>query len=360
MENKKSSLRSVINMLLILALCTCVGFGFTALKFDEINTILIYIAGVVFIAMRTEGRFYSMMASVVAVVSFNFFFAKPYFSLVAEASYFATFAIMLLVSFLISSLTVNIKKKTEEAARSEERAKQEELRANLLRSISHDLRTPLTGISGNANMLIRHGDELSDETKKEIYSAINDDSNWLINLVENLLSITRIDDKVSVNAHDGIVQEVIDDALHHIDAASEKHHITGHYQDEPLWAKMDYKLMTQVIVNLVNNAVKYTAEGSSIDVYADRVGDVIEIKVADNGNGISDDAKRKVFEKFYSDGKINGDSRRGMGLGLYLCKLIMQSHNGSIRVEDNEPHGSVFICTLPATDVETIGELGEL
>ena len=350
---KASSLYNIVATLLVLAICTCIGFGFTALQFDHVNTILVYIAGVVIIAIETEGRAFSMIASVFAVVLFNFFFAKPYFSFVAEPDYFATFLVMLIVSFLISSLTVNIKKKTEEAARSEEIARQEELRANLLRSISHDLRTPLTGIYGNADMLIKHADEFSDGTRNEIYTAINDDAKWLINLVENLLSITRIDDQVSVNAQDGIIQEIIDEALCHIDADRDHYIINKHYSDEPLWSKMDSKLMTQVIVNIVNNAIKYTPNGSTIDIYADRVGENVEIKIADNGNGISDTAKTKIFEKFYSDGKLHGDSRRGLGLGLYLCKLIIESHNGSIRVIDNDPHGAVFICTLPISEVVT-------
>lgn len=356
-KTTNTTIRSIGISTFVLAVCTCIGFGFVALNFHQINTILVYITGVVLIAMWTQGRAYSMVGSVCAVVLFNYFFAKPYFSLVAEAEYFATFFVMLLVSFLISSLTINIKKKTEEAARSEEIAKQEELRANLLRSISHDLRTPLTGISGNADMLIKHGEELSDSTKLEIYNAINDDSKWLINLVENLLSITRIDDKVSVNAQDGIVQEILDEALIHIDAAAANYHIGKHYTDEPLWAKMDPKLMMQVIINIVNNAIKYTDVGSSIDIYADKKDNEIEIRIADNGRGIADSAKDKIFEKFYSDGKLNGDSRRGLGLGLYLCQLIMQSHNGTIRVEDNDPHGAIFVLTLPASEVTTNTEI---
>ena len=352
MESKDSlSIKSILVMIGILAVCTCIGFGFTALNFDKINTILVYIVGIVVIAMHTQGRAYSMVGSVLAVVSFNFFFAKPYFSLVAEADYFATFAVMLLVSFLISSLTLTIKNTSEENARIEERAKQEELRANLLRSISHDLRTPLTGISGNASMLLKHGDELSADTKNEIYGAIDDDSKWLINLVENLLSITRLNDQVSVTAQEGIVQEVVDEALLHIDEASDRYNIIKHYEDEPVLAKMESKLMMQVIINIVNNAIKYTKEGSTIDVSIAKNNDNVEIRISDNGTGISDEAKSKIFDKFYSEGKLNGDSRRGLGLGLYLCKSIMDAHNGTIRVEDNQPTGTTFICTLSAVEV---------
>lgn len=351
-ENKNViSIRSIFITLAVLAVCTCVGFGFTQLNFDSINTILVYITGVVLIAMWTQGRVYSMTGSVLAVIFFNFFFAKPYFSLVAEADYFATFAVMLLASFLVSSLTIQIKKKSEEAARNEERAKQEEIRSNLLRSISHDLRTPLTGISGNAALLLKHGNELSENTKKEIYSSIDDDSRWLINLVENLLSITRISDKLILEAQEGVVQEIVDEALQHVDAAIAKYTIVKNYSNEPVIAKMDSKLMMQVVTNIVNNAIKYTDEGSTIELSVTKEKDQAVIRIADNGVGISTEAKEKIFERFYSEGKLHGDSRRGLGLGLYLCKLIMEAHGGHILAIDNEPCGTVFECSLPATEL---------
>lgn len=227
----------------------------------------------------------------------------------------------------------------------EEKARAQELRANLLRSISHDLRTPLTGISGSASLLMVS--DMSEEKRMELLRSIRDDSEWLIRLVENLLSITRIEGKDKLTGLEPeLVVEVIDDALTHIDRNSAKHTIKTSIDDDYLMAYMDARLIEQVIINLVNNAVKYTPEGSEIRVCAERGEGCVLISVADNGPGIADESKSRIFDIFYTEAKT-GDSRRGLGLGLALCKSIITAHGGSISVGDAQPHGAVFTFSLP-------------
>ena len=227
----------------------------------------------------------------------------------------------------------------------EEKARAQELRANLLRSISHDLRTPLTGISGSASLLMVS--DMSEEKRMELLRSIRDDSEWLIRLVENLLSITRIEGKDKLTGLEPeLVVEVIDDALTHIDRNSAKHTIKTSIDDDYLMAYMDARLIEQVIINLVNNAVKYTPEGSEICVSAKRGEGCVLISVADNGPGIADESKSRIFDIFYTEAKT-GDSRRGLGLGLALCKSIITAHGGSISVGDAQPHGAVFTFSLP-------------
>ncbi len=227
----------------------------------------------------------------------------------------------------------------------EEKARAQELRANLLRSISHDLRTPLTGISGSASLLMVS--DMSEEKRMELLRSIRDDSEWLIRLVENLLSITRIEGKDKLTGLEPeLVVEVIDDALTHIDRNSAKHTIKTSIDDDYLMAYMDARLIEQVIINLVNNAVKYTPEGSEIRVCAKRGEGCVLISVADNGPGIADESKSRIFDIFYTEAKT-GDSRRGLGLGLALCKSIITAHGGSISVGDAQPHGAVFTFSLP-------------
>ena len=227
----------------------------------------------------------------------------------------------------------------------EEKARAQELRANLLRSISHDLRTPLTGISGSASLLMVS--DMSEEKRMELLRSIRDDSEWLIRLVENLLSITRIEGKDKLTGLEPeLVGEVIDDALTHIDRNSVKHTIKTSIDDDYLMAYMDARLIAQVIINLVNNAVKYTPEGSEICVSAKRGEGCVLISVADNGPGIADESKSRIFDIFYTEAKT-GDSRRGLGLGLALCKSIITAHGGSISVGDAQPHGAVFTFSLP-------------
>ncbi|WP_337484250.1 sensor histidine kinase KdpD [Porcipelethomonas sp.] len=232
-------------------------------------------------------------------------------------------------------------------------AKNEQLRANLLRAISHDLRTPLTSISGNASNLLSNGNSFDEATKKQLYTDIYDDSMWLINLVENLLSVTRIEEgRLNLHITEDLVDDVISEALHHVNRKSIEHHISVQNKEDYLLAKMDAKLMVQVIINIVDNAIKYTPKGSNILIKTWKQGDKAMISIADNGDGIPDDMKERVFDMFYSGANKIADSRRSLGLGLSLCKSIVNAHGGKIAVSDNTPHGTVFTITLPAGEVE--------
>lgn len=232
-------------------------------------------------------------------------------------------------------------------------AKNEQLRANLLWAISHDLRTPLTSISGNARNLISNGNFFDEATKNQLYTDIYDDSMWLINLVENLLSVTRIEEgRLNLHISEDLVDDVITEALHHVNKKSVEHHITVRYKEDYLLAKMDAKLMVQVIINIVDNAIKYTPKGSNILIKTWKQGDKAVISIADDGDGIPDEMKARVFDMFYSGANKIADSRRSLGLGLSLCRSIVNAHGGKITVSDNTPHGTVFTVTLPAGEVE--------
>ena len=231
-------------------------------------------------------------------------------------------------------------------------AKNEQLRANLLRAISHDLRTPLTSISGNASNLISNGNSFDEATKNQLYTDIYDDSMWLINLVENLLSVTRIEEgRLNLHITEDLVDDVITEALHHVNRKSVEHHITVRHKED-LLAKMDAKLMVQVVINIVDNAIKYTPKGSNILIKTWKQGDKAVISIADNGDGIPDEMKARVFDMFYSGANKVADSRRSLGLGLSLCRSIVNAHGGKITVSDNTPLGTVFTITLSAEEVE--------
>ena len=232
-------------------------------------------------------------------------------------------------------------------------AENEKLRSNLLRSISHDLRTPLTAISGNAGMLLSDGGSLSPETRNQMYSDIYDDAAWLYNLVENLLAVTRIEEgRMKLNTQPQLVEEMVSEALQHISRKRTEHHITVHHQDELLLAKCDARLIVQVIINLVDNAIKYTPVGSYIEITTRGENGCAVISVADDGPGISDDEKERIFQMFYTGSNPIADSRRSLGLGLGLCKSIITAHGGEIRVTDNRPGGTVFTFTVPSGEVE--------
>lgn len=229
---------------------------------------------------------------------------------------------------------------------------QEQLRANLLRGISHDLRTPLTSISGNAGVLMGNSQVLNETQKKALYTNIYDDAMWLINLVENLLAITRLDNgTLHLNMQPELLEEVIAEALLHINRNSAEHNIETLLADELLMAKMDSRLIIQVLINIVDNAIKYTPPGSHITVSAKSENQRVLVEIADDGPGISEEVKTKLFDMFYTANNLRGDGRRGLGLGLYLCRAIIDAHGGEICVKDNLPHGTVFCFTLQAEEV---------
>ena len=232
-------------------------------------------------------------------------------------------------------------------------AKNEQLRANLLRAISHDLRTPLTSISGSAGNLMANYQKMDDTTRIQTFADIYDDSMWLINLVENLLAVTRIEGgQVNLTRSVELMDEVAAEALRHINRKSREHTIHVRTGQEMLLAYIDAKLIVQVLINLVDNAIKYTPAGSVIEIGMKKEGKWIAVSVSDNGPGIPDEQKPHIFEMFYSGANKIADSRRSMGLGLSLCKSIVTAHGGGIDVSDNQPTGTVFTFTLPAREVD--------
>lgn len=232
-------------------------------------------------------------------------------------------------------------------------AENEQLRANLLRAISHDLRTPLTAISGNASNLISNAASFDEQTKLSIYNDIYHDSMWLINLVENLLSITRLEEgRMNLNFTTELVDEVVAEAIKHVHQRERGQKITVVHKDELLLAKMDTRLIIQVIINILDNAMKYTPTDSLVTVITEKQNDKAVISIADNGAGIPDELKERVFDMFYTGAKKLADSRRSIGLGLALCKSIISVHNGEIFVKDNVPSGAIFTFTLPIGEIK--------
>ncbi len=231
-------------------------------------------------------------------------------------------------------------------------AENERLRANLLRTISHDLRTPLTTISGNADNLLSNGERFDKETRMQLYQDIYEDSMWLINLVENLLYATRIEDgRMTLHTSTELLGDIVEEAMTHIRRKAGRHPLFVEDEEEFLLVRADAKLIVQVIVNIVDNAIKYTVPGSSVTIITKRSESKAIVQIADTGNGISDKEKERIFDKFYCGTNKIADNRRSLGLGLYLCRAIVEAHGGSIHVTDNKPQGAVFSFTLPLEEV---------
>lgn len=235
-------------------------------------------------------------------------------------------------------------------------AKNEQLRANLLRSISHDLRTPLTSISGNADVLLDQGSTgtavLDDQTRRGMLLSIRSDAQWLNATVENLLATTKLEgDGMHLSTTLELMDDIVEEALRHVNPAVREHDLKVVACDEPALVNVDARLMVQLVVNLVNNAITYTPAGSHIVISIGVDDGRATCSVADDGPGIAPEDRERIFESFYTANHGLADSRRSVGLGLSLCRSIALAHGGSIEVAAADPHGSVFTIELPAADV---------
>ena len=349
---------NVIVASVIQALTVLVAMLFHGAGLSEATVVIVFVLGVILTALFTTGRLYCLAASVLSILCFNFFLVEPRFSFrIRGADVPGTIAVMFVVALIASYLVTQMRENARRSADALFRARNEQLRADLLRSVSHDLRTPLTSISGNADMLLDEEAELSALERRKLVQDIYEDATWLKGMVENLLTVTRLEDgKVSLKCEPEIVDDVIEEAMRHVSRDAELHQLVIVPSDELLLVRMDAQVIVQVLVNLVNNAIAYTDEGSTITISSKREEDFAEVCVADDGPGVSDADKLRVFEPFYTAGRPVADGRRGVGLGLSLCKSIVEAHGGIMRVDDVHPHGAAFVFTLPLMEVAPQGE----
>jgi len=486
----------------LLLIATLVSAGLRVLDIGDQNVIMVYILSVLAVSRITMGYAYGIVASVVSVLVFNFFFTIPYFTFNAiQPGYPITFVIMLLVALITSALTVRIKTQVRFAVERERRtevlyeinkkllvtrglenivtltneyitklmersaifytqdpgngskgalmqspfdqdasfllsedecavahwvfinkkragagtdtlmgagafympvisqgnvlgvfglsceksnlnqnnrsylrriasqvamalerqflsdeqrqivieSEKEKMRSNLLRAISHDLRTPLTGILGASSAILENGDRLDKQTHDKLVSNMKEDSQWLIRMVENLLSVTRINEgTMNVTKTPEAVEEIVAEAISRIQKRFSNRKISVKVPDELLMVPMDGTLIEQVLINLLENAIKNSAEGSTIEVEVKKNEHDAVFEVIDNGDGINEQDFPYLFESYIPNGERSSDSSRGMGIGLSICMSIVKAHHGQMGAANkNTGGGAVFRFTLP-------------
>ena len=224
----------------------------------------------------------------------------------------------------------------------------ERLQADLLRAVSHDLQTPLANIKASTDVLMQEESAPDPAIRKKMYMDIYDDTNWLINMAENLLVATQLEtDKESFQMRAERIEDLFRNTVAHLDRRAEEHHISVHLDDHARMAAMNARLIQRVLINIMNNAIQYTPMGSNIELSAVQKGNVVQISVTDDGPGIPDNAKKHLFDLFYTAGQEKADCQRRLGLGLSLCQSIIAIHGGEIAVLDHLPTGTTFQFTLP-------------
>lgn len=227
----------------------------------------------------------------------------------------------------------------------------ERLRSNLLRSISHDLRSPLTGIKGSISTIIENGDAISKERNDELLMGIYEDTEWLIRLVENLLSMTRLNDgKMKINKNMELVEEVVFEAVQRTSKRFKDHKLKVTVPENVIMVPMDGGLIEQVLINLIDNALKFTPKGSLIEIKAYEKEENVIFEVIDNGIGISEKILPYIFDRFFTNGNAISDSSRGVGLGLAICKSIVEAHGGTINAYNRVEGGTIFRFNIPKED----------
>lgn len=346
-------LRDGFYLFFVLLIVSLTGASLWELGFNNATVLSVFFLGILGVSIVSESKIFGVIASCLSFLIFIYLFTEPLYTFnLNDKGYLISFLAMLFTSFFANYQMSRVKAHIKKASDISVKAEQERLRATLLRSFSHDLRTPLTTISGNAFILLEKADFMTEDKKKELYRSIYHDSLWLNSVVENLLSITQIEDgKMRLNIQTELITEVIDEALDHISVSKKHHTIRVDVPDEFLMVSMDLRLILQVIINLVENALKYTPKGSEIVIAAYRSGDKVFVQISDNGEGIPEDKKDRVFDMFYSEGNSFGDNRRGLGLGLALCKAILTVHEEQISIQDNIPKGTTFKFSLKAVEV---------
>jgi two-component system sensor histidine kinase KdpD len=231
----------------------------------------------------------------------------------------------------------------------QEETVQERYRGNLLRAISHDLRTPLSGIMGTSEMIIDMSNQ--SDPRFDLAKQIHEDADWLHSLVENILSLTRLQEgKLTLNKQPEAVEEVISGAVYHITQRSPEHDITINIPNELLLVPMDAKLIEQVLINLLDNAIKHTPPGNEIivTVINEENTKCAVFSVADKGEGIAEEDLKNIFKMFYTTRIKHADAHHGIGLGLPICDAIVKAHGGNISAKNRKDgQGAEFIFTLP-------------
>ncbi|WP_438434914.1 DUF4118 domain-containing protein [Gorillibacterium sp. sgz500922] len=234
-------------------------------------------------------------------------------------------------------------------------SEKEKMRSNLLRAISHDLRTPLTGILGASSALLENEERLQAEMRRKLVADIREDSQWLIRLVENLLSVTRIGESgASVAKTPEAAEEIVAEAISRIRKRFPERKIQVVVPDELLLVPMDGTLIEQVLINLVENAVKHSGTDSLIQVTVGRQDDTAVFEVCDNGEGIPADELPHLFESYVSAARKSADSSRGMGIGLSICMSIIKAHGGRMEAANRPEGGAALRFTLPLKEEEAL------
>lgn len=349
MLTKKAIIRDTLFTIAVLAVAFVICLGIA--EVFGANTLIpaVFTLAVFLISFMTRGYLYGITASMLCMLAVNFVFTFPYlkfnFSITENL---VSAVIMLVITCMTSALTTKLKRQEKLKAETEK----EKMRANLLRAVSHDLRTPLTTIYGSSSVLIENYDTLSDEQILQLARGMKEDAQWLVGMVENLLSVTKVgDSNVKLNKAPVVLEELIDVVLVRFKKRYPKQWVDVRIPDDFICIPMDAVLITQVIVNMLENAVQHAVGMKQLSLEVKVAEDQAVFEITDDGCGIPKDRIDTIFTGYYEKKSAPVDNQKHcMGIGLSVCASVIKAHGGEISVENRKEGGCCFRFSLKMED----------
>lgn len=342
---KQTILRDIAFTTIILCVAFVASLGIEQL-FDARTPIpAVFTLAVFLISKYTETYVYGVVGSLVGMLAVNFAFTFPYFKfnfIILENLVSAI--VMLIISVMTSVMTTELKRQEKMRVENEK----EKMRANLLRAISHDLRTPLTTIYGSSSAMVENVNELSKDQIAELADDIREDAQWLIGMVENLLSVTKIDNSgVKLIKTPVVLEELIDSVIVRFKKRYPKQEVIIEIPDDFINIPMDAVLITQVIVNMLENAVQHAKGMKTLILRVSTEGENAVFEIIDDGCGIPKERLDHIFTGYFGTGDLPADNqKRNMGIGLSVCASVIKAHEGEISAENLKEGGCCFRFTL--------------
>ncbi len=340
------------NSLISLAiLCMCIIFCL-ALKYIFNNSALIsavFVLGVYLISVVTDGYIYGTVSALLCVMAVNFAFDFPFYAFnFTIAENIVSAVILLAVTMITCALTAKVKhNESVKAERDKER-----MRANLMRAVSHDLRTPLTTIYSSSSALLENYDKFSRVQQKEMIKGISEDSQWLYRMVENLLSVTKLDgDNVKIIKTETVLDELIDSVLLKFAKRYPNQMVDVDIPEDFTAIPMDALLIEQVLINILENAVQHAEGMTYLKLKVFVISDKAVFEIKDDGCGILESKRKNIFNGVYTNNSADSDSKKNnAGIGLSVCASIIRAHGGDIKAENSKGGGCVFRFMLNMED----------
>ena len=341
----KNAIKDIIKTVAILITAFIISVIFQEIFEIDEHVSTLFAFAIFLISLCTNGYVYGIVSAFIGTLAINYAFTFPYlaFNFTIPVNLISAI-VMVTIALLTSALTTKIKR--QEAIKAE--SERERMRANLLRAVSHDIRTPLTTIYGSAEALLESGENLTDTQKSTMLVGIKEDAVWLVRMVENLLSVTKIDSgKVKITKTPMVLDELIDAVLIKFKKRYPDQKVAISLPEKIVVIPVDAILIEQVIINLLENAVMHAGDFSRLELRVTTKASTAYFEVEDDGCGIPSEKLSKLFEGYQGDDSENmADSKKkNAGIGLSVCASIIHAHGGEITAE-NTKNGALFRFTL--------------